>query len=62
MYKMSILIGDIYLFGIVSIFGYLEIIRELIKVKNDVNYGMFCYRLLVDVCYGGNVSVVGELI
>lgn len=62
MHKTSTSIGDIYPLGIASTFGYLEITRELIKAKNDVNHGMFCYRPLVDACYGGNVSVVGELI
>lgn len=52
----------IYPFGIAGDFGYVDITLELIKNGFDVNQKGYFYRPLVDACYGGNVSVVSELI
>lgn len=49
-------------FGIAGHFGYVDITRELIKNGFDVNQKSVFYRPLVDACYGGNVSLVSELI
>lgn len=52
----------IYPFGISGHFGYVDITRELIKNGFDVNQKSAFYRPLVDACYGGNVSLVSELL
>lgn len=52
----------IYPFGIAGYFGYVDITLELIKNGFDVHQKGYFYRPLVDACYGGNVSVVSELI
>lgn len=47
---------------IVIKFGYLKIVMELLKYRDDVDLSIFEYLLFIGVCKYGYISIVEELI